>query len=129
MTYVTDTHPLVWLLANSSRLSPTARGLYHDPNVRIVIPTIVLVEIRFLYSRGRITVDLPTALAQISNAGNCLIHSLDERVVDLLPTSLDIHDAIIVGTALIYRDLLGEATALITRDAEITSSGLISVVW
>jgi hypothetical protein len=46
----------------------------------------------------------------------------------LLPTTLNIHDAIIVGTALVHRDLLGEQVALITRDPEITASGLVPVV-
>ena len=46
-----------------------------------------------------------------------------------LPTTLDIHDAVIVGTALVYRDLLGQQVALITKDAAITTSGLVPVVW
>jgi hypothetical protein len=50
-------------------------------------------------------------------------------IVDRLPTTLNIHDAIIVATALIYRDVLGESVALITRDAEIIASGLVPVHW
>jgi PIN domain nuclease of toxin-antitoxin system len=129
MIYVTDTHPLVWLLSHSPRLSATARQIFNDSSVGIIIPSIVLVEIKFLYSRSRITVDLPTTLAHVATAGNCQIHALDERVVDRLPTILDIHDAIIVGTAMVYRDLLGQQVALITRDKEITDSGLVPILW
>jgi hypothetical protein len=89
----------------------------------------VLVEVKDLYARKRITIDVPTTLAHAATAGNCLIYSMDERVVDHLPITLNIHDAIIVGTTMVYRDALGESTALITRDAEITASGLIPVVW
>jgi hypothetical protein len=106
-----------------------ARSAFRDTSAQIVIPTIVLVEIKFLYSRSRITVDLPTTLAYIAARANGQIYSLDERVVDRLPTTLDIHDAIIVGTALVYRDLLSQQVALITRDTAITASGLVPVVW
>jgi PIN domain nuclease of toxin-antitoxin system len=129
MIYVTDTHPLVWFLVNSPRLSPVAHRAFTEANARIVVPTIVLVEIKFLSTRRRITVDLPRALAHIDAAANSLIHPLDVTIVKHLPTTFNIHDAIIVGTAMMYRDELGESVALITKDAEITASGLVQVVW
>jgi PIN domain nuclease of toxin-antitoxin system len=129
MTYVTDTHPLVWLLGQVPRLSQTARAALSDTSARLVIPTMVLVEIKFLYARRRITVDVADVLTHVATAPNCLIHPLDEEVVDRLPTSLNIHDAIIAGTAIVYRDVHGEQVALITRDAEITASGLVDIAW
>jgi len=129
MIYVTDTHPLVWLLTDRARLSPTARSAFEDAGAQIIIPTIVLTEIRFLYARNRITVDLSAALALVASAGNCLIYPLDKEVVGSLPTTLDIHDAIIVGTALVHRDVLSQPVSLITRDAAITASGLVPVLW
>jgi predicted nucleic acid-binding protein len=129
MTYVTDTHPLVWLLGQVPRLSQTARAAFADTSARLVIPTMVLVEIRFLFTRRRITVDVAGVLAHVASAPNCLIHPLDEEVVDRLPTGLNIHDAVIVSTAIVHRDLHGEQVALITRDAEITASGLVDIVW
>jgi PIN domain nuclease of toxin-antitoxin system len=55
MIYVTDTHPLVWLLEGGPRLSKTARDAFGDAEAQIVIPAIVLVEIKFLaaYYPGR----------------------------------------------------------------------------
>jgi PIN domain nuclease of toxin-antitoxin system len=129
MIYVTDTHPLIWFLDRNARLSPKAGQAYMDPTAKIVVPTIVLVEIKFLFSRNRVAIDLPTTLKYVANTANCTVASMDDRVVDLLPTTLNIHDAIIVGTALLYRDRLGEQVALITRDTEITASGLVPVVW
>jgi PIN domain nuclease of toxin-antitoxin system len=130
MTYVTDTHPLVWYLDQSStRLSPAARQVFRDKTAQIVIPTIVLVEIKFLFSRSRIAVNLPTALAYVAAVANCTLCALDDAILDHLPTTLNIHDAIIVGTALVYREVRGEQVALITKDAEITASGLVPVLW
>ena len=89
----------------------------------------MLVEIKFLFARHRIAVDVPAVRAYAAAAPNCRIHRFDEAVVDRLPTSLNIHDAMIVGTALVYRDDLGEQVALITKDEEITASGLVDEVW
>ena len=89
----------------------------------------VLVEIRWLYARRRITVDLPETLAHIGSAANWSIHPLDVQIARQFPLSLNIHDALIVSTALYYRDVLGEPVALITKDAQITASGLVDVVW
>jgi PIN domain nuclease of toxin-antitoxin system len=128
MTYVTDSHSLVWFLESSPRLSPVARQAIEDTSARIVVPTIVLVEIKYLFSRKRIATSVAETLHYITTTANCTVAPMDERVVDLLPTTLNIHDAIIVGTALVHRDLLGEQVALITRDPEITASGLVPVV-
>jgi PIN domain nuclease of toxin-antitoxin system len=129
MTLISDTHPVVWHLADSPRLSPAAHQALRDPDAKIVIPTIVLAEIHYLHARRRIAVDLTAALSLIHTAANCRIHPLDEAVVARLPSSLSIHDAIIVATALVHRDDLGENVALITEDAEITATGLIPIIW
>jgi predicted nucleic acid-binding protein len=129
MTYVADTHPLVRLLEKSPRLSPGALGALTDSTARVIIPSITLAELRFLFARGRTLVDLPMALAHISAADNASIYPLDELVVQRLPASLDIHDAIIVATALAQRDLLGDEVRRVTRDKQITASGLVPVLW
>jgi PIN domain nuclease of toxin-antitoxin system len=128
MTYVTDTHPLVWFVGQVPRLSRRARAAFEDTSVQLVIPTMVLAEIRFLSARRRITVGVAGVLAHLATSPNCLLRPLDEAVVARLPASLDIHDAIIVGTALVYREELSEQVALITKDEEITASGLVDVV-
>jgi PIN domain nuclease of toxin-antitoxin system len=129
MNYISDTHPLVWLLTGSSQLSQAARDAFNDATSRIIVPAIVLAEIKHLYARGRIAVDVSDALSLVASKPNCVTHPLDEAVVDRLPTSLDIHDAILVATALVYQDSLREPVALITRDAAITASGLVAVLW
>jgi PIN domain nuclease of toxin-antitoxin system len=57
MTYVLDTHPIVWFLEGSGRLSAQAGIVLRAPSHRFILPTMVLVEITYLYSKGRIAVD------------------------------------------------------------------------
>lgn len=129
ITYVVDTHALVWLLERNPRLSDSARVAILDPGAQIIIPTIVLAEIVFLYSKKRIAVDLSTVLSDVGSSSNCTVYPLDEEVVLKLPTKLDIHDAIIVATGLLYRDLMGHDVALITKDEKISQANLIRTVW
>jgi PIN domain nuclease of toxin-antitoxin system len=104
MTYVLDTHPVVWFLETSQRLSVRARNVLRDPSHTFILPTLVLVEITYLYTRGRIEVDAVTVQQRLVSASNCVLYPLDEQVAMLIPTELNIHDAIIVATALVYRD-------------------------
>jgi PIN domain nuclease of toxin-antitoxin system len=129
MTYVVETHVLVWFLEGNPRLSRAAQNALSDTTAQIVVPTIVLAEITFLYARHRIAIDLPHVLAHLTSAANCLVYPLDGAVVERLPTTLNIHDAIIVATALVFRDVLIETTAVVTKDADITASGLIHALW
>jgi PIN domain nuclease of toxin-antitoxin system len=129
MTYVLDTHPIVWFLEGSGRLSVQAGTVLRDPSHRFILPTIVLVEITYLYNKGRIAVDITVVQQRLVAAVNCVLYPLDEQVAMRIPTELNIHDAIIVATALVYRDILHEPVAVITKNGEITRSGLIETVW
>jgi PIN domain nuclease of toxin-antitoxin system len=129
MTYVLDTHPIVWFLEGSRRLSAQVGTVLRDPSHRFILPTIVLVEITYLYIKGRITVDITLVQQRLVAAVNCVLYPLDEQVAMRIPTGLNIHDAIIVATALVYRDILHEPVAVITKNGEITRSGLIQTVW
>ena len=42
--------PVVWFLESSRRLSIRARSVLRDPNHTFILPTIVLVEITYLYT-------------------------------------------------------------------------------
>ena len=129
MTYVVDTHALVWFIEGNARLGATAKQALTDPRAELVVPTIVLAEIVHLYARKRIEVDLGSVLTRVANASNCSVYPLDEAVVERLPAALDIHDAIIVATALVFREVLEKDTLIISKDAEIANCGLVSVVW
>jgi len=129
MIYVLDTHAIVWHVDNDSRLSPAAAAVLDNLAAELVIPTMALVEIRFLYAKGRIKTSPPSVQQRIIAARNCKVHPLDEEVVSQIPTGLNIHDSIIVATALVYRDVFQQPTTLITKDSEISRSGLIQTLW
>lgn len=129
MIYIPDTHALVWFLSGDAQLSLPAAQAMSDPSARIVIPTIVLAEIHFLYTRSRIQTDLKRVLQFVANTPNATTYPLDELVVENLPIQLRIHDAIIVATAIVFRDVLGEQVTIITQDSRIVSLGLIPTLW
>lgn len=129
MVHIVDTHAFVWFIEASPRLSQNARLAMESPDSEIVIPAIVLAEIKFLFARKRISVDLQTVIRRISTTKNCTVYPLDEAVIERLPTELNIHDGLIVATALVYRELLGQSVAVITKDGEIRQSDLINTVW
>ena len=87
------------------------------------------VERTYLYTKGRIDVDIALVQQRLVAASNCVLYPLDEQVAMRIPTGLNIHDAIIVVTALVYRDILHKPVAVITKNGEITRAGLINTVW
>jgi PIN domain nuclease of toxin-antitoxin system len=129
LTHVLDTHSLVWFLEASPRLSVRARTAISDPSSQLVIPSIVLVEITFLYAKKRIATSVAEIRRHLLAASNSVVYPLDEQVVALVPTGLEIHDAIVVATALLYRDVLRQEANVITKDEAIRDSGLVEVLW
>ncbi len=125
-TYVVDTHALVWFIGRDQRLSDAARAILLDPNVRIIISVIVLVEIKYLSHKGRFAQTLDEVLQVIDRDSRCIICPIDLNVVSKAPLDLDIHDSLIIGTALVQPE---PVTGVLTRDDVITSSGLVPIVW
>ena len=129
MILVADTHTIVWLLEGSRKLSPAARKALENEDAIIIVSTISLAEIRFLYAKHRIAVDILDVLRLIEQSEQFRLWPLDSAVALAMPTSLNIHDAIICGTALVNQDLLGEQVIVVTTDEEIRKSGLVNTVW
>ncbi|MBI4488186.1 MAG: PIN domain-containing protein [Deltaproteobacteria bacterium] len=129
MLYVLDTHPVVWFVEGSPRLSAPAKAAMSDPSAELIIPTIVLVEIEFLYAKKRARVDVAAVRRDLITASNSVVYPLDEHVVSQISTSLNIHDAIIVATALGHRDVLKQPVAVVTKDAQIAQWGGIQTIW
>lgn len=106
-----------------------AKAAMSDPNSDLIVPTIVLVEAGFLYSKKRTSVDADAVRQTLVAASNCMVYPLDEQVVSMIPTSLNIHDAIIVATALVYKNILELPVEIVTKDTEIEASGLVPTCW
>lgn len=126
MTCVVDTHALIWYFLDSDRLGHGARVVLKDGANRIVIPTIVLAELRHLHHRGRIGVSYDELMEVIEADARCELYSFDQDVLSRLPVELETHDGIICATALILTTVSGET---VTRDAQIVGSGLVETIW
>lgn len=124
--YVLDTHALVWYLTNDRRLGLQTEVVLNDPGVTLIIPAIVLAEIKDLARKGRFAQKLEDVLAVIESDPRCLVHPIDLEVVRAAPMQLDIHDSLIVGVALVQASAVD---GVLTCDQAITSSGLVPVVW
>ena len=129
MHIVTDTHPWVWYLTANPRLYSKAKTVMSDSSNLIIVPSIVMMEIKYLYQHKRIPLSFEQALYQIERCKNVILHPLDISVVTVSPLSLDIHDAIIVGTAIKASEEFGQPVALVTLDKAISSSNLVPVIW
>jgi PIN domain nuclease of toxin-antitoxin system len=129
MIYVLDTHALVWFLEANRRLGKRARSVLLKADTEIVIPAIVLAESKFLFAKKRIRFDLDTIYRRVITARNCTVYPLDEAVIAKMPTSLEIHDAMIIATGLVIQEAQGRGVAIITRDEAIVNAGLIDTLW
>ena len=105
-TYVIDTHALAWYLDDDPRLGSQAEAVLDNSDVRVIIPAIVLAEIKYLAHKGRLTQSLDEVLRVIGSDPRCTIYPIDLSVVSKAPLGLDIHDSLIVGTALVQREAI-----------------------
>ena len=125
-TYVVDTHALSWYLDDDPRLGSQAELVLDNDDVRLIIPAIVLAEIKYLAHKGRLAQTLDEVLRVIGSDPRCTIYPVDLSVISKAPLGLDIHDSLIVGTALVQREAIA---AILTRDEAITSSDLAPTLW
>jgi len=125
-TYVVDTHALAWYLDNDPRLGSQAEAILDNADIRLIIPSIILAEIKYLAHKGRRTQTLDEVLRVINSDPRCIIYPIDLSVVNKAPLGLDIHDSLIIGTALVQREIV---SGILTRDEAIASSGLVPTLW
>jgi PIN domain nuclease of toxin-antitoxin system len=125
---VVDTHPLAWYLDKAPSLSATAYPVIHAAfrgERRILLPIIVLAELVGVVIKRCMSFDHTTFVDELPQTGFQLI-PFDETILRRyyrLPTSLDIHDRMIVATALVYN------ASVVTKDEKIVASATVPVVW
>ena len=131
--YVCDTHALIWHLSRDSRLSPAASAALSSADagqIRIFVPTIVVVETIYLSEKARVPaaiVDRILHLLRIPDGAYAPV-ALDMAIADELraisrETIPELPDRVIAATARRLK------LPLITRDRAITQSGAIPVLW
>jgi PIN domain nuclease of toxin-antitoxin system len=129
---VADTHALLWYLNNSPLLSAPARTAFENAEQTgqpIYVPSIVIVEMRYLVEKRTITeANYKTVLAELRDPATApTVIPLDTETADALEQIVradvpDMPDRIIAATA----HYLG--LPLVTRDSKITASG-IHAIW
>ena len=80
MIYILDTHPVIWFLEKSPRLSASAKSILDDANADLVLPTIVLLEIQSLYSKNCIQISPEDIRPDLISLTNCLIYPLMNKL-------------------------------------------------
>lgn len=129
MIIVADTHPWVWFLMANPHLSPKAKASLSDSSNLVIAPSIVMLEVKYLYYRKRISISFEEVLSKTETSENVVIHPLDIFVATFAPVKLEIHDAIIVGTTINLSKQHGQLVSLITKDENISKSGFVPVIW
>ncbi len=126
MTYLADTHPFIWYLADKlpSKLDSIFTSAEKGETI-IFVPTIVLAECLYLAENKKIEINFDELIRKIEISSNFIPVSFNFQIVKLLPEIKlkELHDRIIVATA----NLLN--AKLITKDKEIKKSGIVEVVW
>jgi PIN domain nuclease of toxin-antitoxin system len=125
MTYIVDTHVLIWFLDKNKRLQRSHLKILLDKNNRLVFSTIVLAEIKYLISAKRIKVDFNKVIDHLCTSANCITYPVDEDVIEQMPEGLNIQDALIVATGLVYKNILKEEVKILTEDEEILKSKIL----
>ncbi len=80
MTAVVDTHTLIWFLEGQGKVGAEALKILRNPSQRLVIPSIVLAEVKYLVEKGRVVVTLDEVIKAIENDPRCVIYPLDAHV-------------------------------------------------
>jgi len=129
VTYVVDTHALLWFLTDSRRLGRRAGRILDDAEtgtVKVYVPVIVLAELQPIlegeYSRNT----LPEFLLKVDAVKGFEVMNVTRRHVERLRDLgriPEMHDRLIMALA------LEKNAKLLTADAAIEDSRLVDVVW
>ncbi len=80
MTFVADTHALVWHLTEQRRLGRAAQRAFRSADVArslCWVPAISLVEISLLYEKGRLRINLARVLETLAGHSGYAVLALD----------------------------------------------------
>jgi PIN domain nuclease of toxin-antitoxin system len=116
MTYLLDTHALIWYFENEGNLSRKAESLIDDPANSIYVSAATLWEIAIKVGLGKLDVDFDLLLAQVEQAGFFVVQTKNSYLQELIAMPQihkDPFDRLLIATAKI------EKMTLITTDENI----------
>jgi PIN domain nuclease of toxin-antitoxin system len=130
--FVLDAHALIWFLEGNPRLGPNARAAMLELNHVLYLPVIALAEACWVVGRGKTAIpSVADLLADIDADPRIVLIPLDRAILDrslALPAIKEMHDRQIAATAL-HLATASSIVPLLTCDPDITSSGLVPVIW
>ena len=132
--YILDTHALVWYLEGNPRLERKAETTMSATDSELVLPLIALAEAAFLIEKGRVGIPaISNLLADVRRDNRIEIQPLTMAIFERSLTSEglrihELHDRFIVSTGLHLQDL-GHTVSILTKDENITTSGVLPVIW
>ncbi|OGI14574.1 MAG: hypothetical protein A3I68_06290 [Candidatus Melainabacteria bacterium RIFCSPLOWO2_02_FULL_35_15] len=131
MIAILDTNFLVKYFLASKDLGIKAKEVFENPETFLIIPSIVLVEIKYLTAKNRIKAEIEDIINDLLSQGNCMVYPLDDSLIKYIPTELNIHDGIIFATARIQKENFKEDIYVLTKDKEIAnlSQNDVTIIW
>lgn len=114
MEVVLDSHTLFWLLIHSPKLSKLAKR-YIEKSKRVILPSIILMEILYLLEKNNLAFRFIEILNEIQIRGY-LVYPLDLEIISqslFISPKVEMHDRIIIATAQLFN------AYLISKDKEI----------
>lgn len=129
MSFVADTHALLWWFNESPKLSRAAlrifEGCENGEHV-IFIPAIVIAEALSIFDKKRVVFDFRNLLLKIRNSDNFRLIALDLPILQKMVSLKDIpelHDKIIAATAKHLN------STIITKDETLRNFSSLHTVW
>jgi len=129
MSFLTDTHALLWHFTNNPKISHKAKDVFdrcERGECIIFIPSIVLAECLSIFDKKKVTFDFKALFSRIRESENYVIIPLDQRILlQMVETKevTELHDKIIVATAKLLE------SPLITKDGFLLKLKTIAAVW
>ena len=129
MSFVADTHALLWWFTDSPKISPTVSKIFERcerGEIIIYIPSIVLAEALSVFEKKRIDFDFKKLFRMLQEAENFIVTPLDlpilQKMIDVKEVT-ELHDKIIVSTAKFLK------VPLLTKDKILHNISSIKTIW
>jgi PIN domain nuclease of toxin-antitoxin system len=131
--YAVDAHALIWFIGSNPRLGKSARAVMQDPSSVLYLPIIALAEACWAVERGKTSIPSVAApLADVDADPRIVLIPLDRAILEVsvrLTQISEMHDRQTAATALHLARPPSVSVPVVTVDRDITSSGLVPVIW